>query len=217
MTAAARDPNPNLNPMTETSGNNPTAMNRGPWTSNEITTLRNNAHHGATHIANLLNRTPWSVRRAAHRLRISLRPPGEHRGRILGETHPGQLPRPVRATYLANPDLATTVHAELHQALTNPPPLCPLCARWEVRPGHETCRVCELDALTAAHHRKMAEERAQRRVDALRQQRSRENRTAARQQATGRPTATPTPAPDPNHTHVIPSRPANAHSPEDTP
>lgn len=174
MTAAARDHNPTLNPMT--TEHNDASMKRGPWTSGEITTLRDNAHHGAKHIAYLLNRPTRSVQLAAYRLRISLRPPGERRGRILGETHPGQLPRPVRATYLANPDLATSVHAELHQALTNPAPLCPLCARWEVRPGHETCRVCELDALTAAHHRKMAEERAQRRVDALRQQRSRENR-----------------------------------------
>lgn len=210
----ARDTTPTLTTM---NGNEPQAMNRGPWTLHEVTTLRTHAHLGATHLAHLLNRTPWSVRRAAHRLRISLRPTGERRGRILGETHPGQLPRPVRATYLANPDLATQVHAELHQALTNPAPLCPLCARWEVRPGHETCRVCELDALSNAHMKRMAEERAQRRVDALRQQRSRENRTAARQQATGRPTATPTPEPDPNHTHVIPSRPADAHSPEDTP
>lgn len=161
----------------ETSSNEPEATNRGPWTSTEVATLRTQAHLGADQLATILNRTTWSVRRAAFRLRISLRPTGERRGSVLGETKPGHIPIAIRRRYLDQPALATKTEAEIRQAATDPLPLCPLCARYPVRHPLPVCRACHLDGLVAAHRERQSIEDAQRRLDAIRQARSRANRT----------------------------------------
>src|SRR5262245_59758325 len=54
------------------------------WKSGEIAVLRNMVSMGAEAVAVELGRSVSSVRMQAHRQGISLRPPGEKRGRTMG-------------------------------------------------------------------------------------------------------------------------------------
>jgi hypothetical protein len=59
-------------------------MKSGPWTTTEVAYLRDNRELGAAALAELLDRSQWSVRSAAKRQRISLRRPRDARGRLFG-------------------------------------------------------------------------------------------------------------------------------------
>ena len=60
------------------------AMKR-PWTTTEVAYLRDNRELGARLLCELMGRSLWSVRKAAHYHRISLRRPRDGRGRLFGE------------------------------------------------------------------------------------------------------------------------------------
>jgi len=57
-------------------------MVRRLWTTGELLVLRGNRELGARAIAEILDRSESSVRRAAHRDGISLRRPRDKRGRL---------------------------------------------------------------------------------------------------------------------------------------
>lgn len=152
-----------------------TAGQKRPWTLTEINTLRTHAHLGATHLAELLNRTPKAIRQAAHRHRIPLRPPGETRGLVLGQPRGHTLPTTMRTTMLT-PTTAQTVDRDARTWHTLP--TCPICAARPVRPGKDACDLCTIAALTAAYEARTAVLIAQQANAAARQRRSRALRNA---------------------------------------
>ena len=141
-------------------------MDSQPWTSKEVARLRALAHHGAEHAATELGRTTASVRRAAHRHRISLRQRGERRGVILGQPRGTSFLTPthqsnqlaalttIRAEHLAGRlDMARIEQLANRTALlANGTPLCPNCARNpQERLQTGLCHDCHLHALAQAH------------------------------------------------------------------
>jgi hypothetical protein len=158
--------------MEQTHDNNTTTTTR-PWTTTELTTLQTHAHLGAHHLAALLNRSLWSIRCAAADHRISLRPPGEHRGSILGQPRGTTIDPTIRERITAHPALAMVIDAEARAALTGQQTLCPNCATWPVAPGRDCCRPCWINGLTEAHRHQLAIELAQRANARARQEKHR--------------------------------------------
>jgi hypothetical protein len=143
---------------------------RTPWTTTELHTLTTHAHLGANHLAQLLGRTPHAIRLQAARHRITLRPPGETRGIVLGQPRGTTIPTHIRARYIQTPQLATLIELDI---LTVTRPLCPLCATHPQEARTGICRVCHLTALTAAHETRTAIETAERNLAAARQRKHR--------------------------------------------
>lgn len=162
-----------------------------PWSSSELSRLRQLAHLGQEGAAIALGRTPRSVRRAADRYNISLRRPGETRGLVQGQ------PRGVSFAQLARENQKLAVLRELRQdliagevdvrsiyliasrkmKLARGAQLCPGCA---VNPQEhdETglCRDCHLIALADAHRGDSAMKHAQRELWRERQRKVRRKR-----------------------------------------
>lgn len=65
--------------------NHPDKTGGRPWSTQEVAQLREFASLGAESVAELLDRSVWSVRMQAARLRISLRRTGSRAGRVLGQ------------------------------------------------------------------------------------------------------------------------------------
>lgn len=131
-----------------------------PWTSRELAELRRLAPLGAATVAALLERSIASVKMAAHRHRISLRPEGERRGLVLGQPRSGSLVssvrriaflRQLREDVLAGK--ADVVRMERRiRAITHGASLCPRCS---VRPVEiertGLCEDCHVEELAWAH------------------------------------------------------------------
>lgn len=152
------------------------APKQRPWTQTDLAYLRANNTLGATHLAELLNRTPTAIRQTAHRHHISLRPPGETRGLVLGQPRATQLPTPIRQAML-NPTTNRQITQDAQAILTGAQ-LCPLCARWPIHPGRTWCDPCQTAALTTAYELHTARLQAQQAHTAARQRRSRALRNA---------------------------------------
>lgn len=152
------------------------------WTSAELAELRQNAHLGAVAVAAILGRPVWSVRKAAQRHRVSLRPTGERRGHLLGQPRdrswvqqvgadPGALAR-IREEVLAG-DLDL---AELEARVTRRPvrPICPACGqREQERIGTGLCEPCHARGLARAHREERDRREARRELWRARQEKHR--------------------------------------------
>jgi hypothetical protein len=150
-----------------------------PWTTSEVATLRKMAPLGAQAIASMLERSTKAVRRQAERLRISLRTPGEVRGRILGQPRGVSFARDRGVLGTLREDvLAGRVDPALierrAQLLAAGAPLCPSCA---VRPVEVEstgwCTPCHLRDLAEAHAMEADRITEQRHLDAERQRKHR--------------------------------------------
>ena len=127
--------------------------------------MRDNARLGAAGVARILGRSGRSVRCAASRHRVSLRPPGSRRGCVLGQPFGAILDPAVRA------ELLDSKRAELIAARMLEPEdeLCPFCARRPIRVASTgMCKVCHLKRLASKHREVQEEEEAQRDLFAAR-------------------------------------------------
>lgn len=160
------------------------------WTSGEIQKLRNNAHLGAQACATILGRSVKSVKQKAQRERISLRPPGERRGLLLGQAKhaawmdqgvisPGRL-REMREQAIAGElDLGRLERIIVDRVRNPHRPLCPWCGtRPAERQTTGLCEPCHLRELARAHREEAERAAARRELDAARQQASRARRRA---------------------------------------
>lgn len=159
-----------------------------PWHSTEVVFLRQNAHLGVGALAGLLGRSVRSVKQAAYRHRISLRPPGERRGTVLGQPRGTSFldaraagARVQRLRVLREAALAGIVDPVALERrvrlLVDGAPLCPGCAMDPIEV--ETtglCRACHLDALAEAHRAEMRVHAAQRALWVERQRKVRSRR-----------------------------------------
>ncbi len=153
-----------------------------PWTSKELGELRRLAPLGAETIAELLERSVWSVRKQAQRIRISLRPEGERRGTVLGQPRGVSMLADARRTrqlrQLREDVLAGRVdvaRAERRgRAIALGRTDCPSCS---VRPieveSTGFCEDCHLEALALGHALEADRAEAQRGVDRERQRKHR--------------------------------------------
>lgn len=162
------------------------------WTSQELAILRQNAHHGAEYIAQVLNRSLPSVKRQAQRHRISLRKPGERRGIILGQPGRVRWAEQVRAgvpierleqlrqqVLDGQVDMATLEAKVRERIHGRPKPLCPACSeRPQERSTTGLCEVCHWRELARAHRLEADRAAARRDLDAARQEASRARRAA---------------------------------------
>lgn len=169
------------------------------WTSSEVQALRDNAHMGADAIALMLGRSVKSVKAAANRLRISLRPQGEQRGHLLGQPRASswgsrkahgitsERLELIRKDVLAgNTDMNALEARVLEIALGDRTrPVCPSCgARPQERKSTGLCEVCHLRALAQAHRDDEAKRDAQRELWRARQEASRLRRSKEANAAT---------------------------------
>jgi hypothetical protein len=115
------------------------------------------AHLGAQECARRLGRTVWSVRQAAARNRISLRPIGERGGRLLGQPRRHHLPREQREALLSsrNYDRLLAAYTDL---MLGKGELCPACGKRPVSTRDGFCSVC--------HARRLADMAAERAAEA---------------------------------------------------
>jgi ribosomal protein L37AE/L43A len=157
------------------------------WTSQELATLRNQAHLGAEYVAQVLNRSVPSVKRQAQRHRISLRKPGEGRGIVLGQPRGVKWVDQVRAgvpierlnllreqVVSGEIDMATLERKAREAVEGKPKPTCPACSQRPVeRSTTGLCEVCHWTYLARAHRDEADRAEARRRLDAARQEKSR--------------------------------------------
>jgi len=135
------------------------------WTTGEIKVLRENAQLGASELARRLGRSRRSVRSAAERVGISLRPPGVRTGTLMGQPHGMSLRRDMREALLACPHLL-----EERARMDRDAELCPSCARRTINvPATGLCRPCHMRHLADAHREALAELHAGRELWAERQ------------------------------------------------
>ena len=118
-------------------------MSKRAWTTTELVCLRENRELGAAALAELLDRSLWSVKRAAYRQRISLRRPGDARGHVLGQPRALQLSAGAREAIRAAPDL----YAE-RLRVSRDSSLCPECAYRPIQvESSGLCRSCHAEHL----------------------------------------------------------------------
>ena len=148
-----------MNDTTVIRGSKTPVLKSRPWTTAEIAELRRVATLGAETAAELLGRSVASVKGAARRHRISLRPAGERRGLALGQpkgtkAYPIQrlrFLRQLRADVLAGRVDVARMERRV-RAITRGEPLCPECARRPVEVEQTgLCEDCHLDRLAWAH------------------------------------------------------------------
>lgn len=152
--------------------------------------MRANANLGAKAVATLLGRSVKSVKQKAQRERISLRPVGERRGLILGQTRdkswmdqsgmaPARLAE-IREQAIAGEIDLGKLEQQIRAAVRNPRrPLCPWCSTRHVeRQTTGLCEPCHLRELARAHRDEAERAAARRDLDAARQQASRARRRA---------------------------------------
>lgn len=172
---------------------NPRIYN-GPWSSKELQTLRQMAQYGAETIAGLLGRSVASVQRMAYRQRVSLRPKGERRGRVLGEPRDisfrqaralGEHLRileQLRSEVLEGKVDPSRLESEVRRraAVAAGAELCPGCTRNPQETPTGFCRDCHLKSLADAHRHEEIQKAAQRDLWRERQRKVRRNKAAAR-------------------------------------
>ena len=138
---------------------------KSSWTSGEIQRLRNLASLGAGPVAEELGRSIQSVRAAANRHRISLRPEGERRGTVLGQ--PRGVSLKAARTAEASLQAIEDVRAAIANGLVDPgdleravrrrrrlllgEPLCPGCGRNPIERETGLCDDCHWRGMADAH------------------------------------------------------------------
>lgn len=170
-------------------------MSQG-WTSSEIRTLRENASLGITALTLLLGRSKASIKAAANRYRISLRPPSEQRGIILGQPRgvawmdqvksgisPERLAAIRQEALNGELDLASLEDRVRNQGSDKSRPTCPACS---ARPQDHTstglCSVCHMRALAQAHRENHIVDDAKRELWRAKQEASRARRSTLRKE-----------------------------------
>lgn len=119
---------------------------RRPWTTAEIASLRENRELGAAALAELLDRSVWSVRHAAYRFGVSLRRPGVACGYRIGKPHGVVLSGELRAAIAKAPELCQDVVDRSRAERSTP--ICPDCGRRPVEVlTTGLCRSCHIDLL----------------------------------------------------------------------
>ncbi len=151
------------------------------WTTTEIARLRRLAPLGARSAAEILERSVWSVRKAAQRHRISLRPEGERGGVVLGQPRGMSFVKHPALRRVREEALSRTVSVEELERRTAAD-LCPRCGRRPIhvdakglpRNASGFCRSCHLRHLAAGHvEEAAAAEEARRELDRERQRKHR--------------------------------------------
>lgn len=134
-------------------------MSARPWTVAEVDRLREHADCGVKGVAQLLNRTPASVQAKARQEGISLRRPGERRGKVRGESSRGSLPPELRNELLEDPRVWGYVEASRDLRIGRRS-ICPSCvARPAIVQSTGLCRPCHDMVLVEGHqHHKAARE-----------------------------------------------------------
>ena len=163
---------------------------KGPWTTQELNILRKMAQLGAPAVAEVLGRDESTVRKMAHRQRISLRRPGSTRGLIMGQPRGVGLEDlrrlqvnlefwyAMREKAVAGKLDITRIEeiAGRERAIANGAPLCPSCT---LNPQEVEmtglCRDCHVRKLADAH-KFATESSAQRELWAERQAKVRRRR-----------------------------------------
>jgi hypothetical protein len=113
-------------------------MSKRAWTTTELARLQENRELGAAALADLLDRSLWSVKRAAYRQRISLRRPGDARGHVLGQPRTLRLRADVREALRSAPDLYAQRLWVSREAS-----ICPDCAHRSIQVETSgLCRPC---------------------------------------------------------------------------
>jgi hypothetical protein len=122
----------------------------------EVAALRKNARQGVAYVADLLDRSPASVRAQAKRQRISLRRRGSRRGVCLGQPRGESWTVDAKARELRSLvitgalDMGRAEREIVEDLEGRSAPLCPQCAQRPQRnPRTGLCQVC--------HNRRLAE------------------------------------------------------------
>ena len=140
-----------------------------PWTTGELAILRTHAHLGAACVADLLGRSVSSVKNAAYRNRISLRPRGCRRGLILGQPRGVSLRREVRESLVRD---RRDELLERRAKVDADAALCPCCAKRPARHSRTGyCTPCAIEHQTAAYEELTASDAAMQKAWAARQRR----------------------------------------------
>lgn len=161
--------------------------NSREWTSTEVAILRDNAGLGVAALSLILGRSVKSVETAAARHRISLRKPGERRGKILGQPASGRwVDQPadssrlaaIRADVLSGlvsmGDLERRIRERIHGPAR---PLCPSCGqREQEKASTGLCEPCHLRELARAHRDEVDRQAARRDLWQARQEKHRSKR-----------------------------------------
>lgn len=143
-----------------------------PWTTKELSRLREVARLGAAGAARTLGRSVHSVKSAAKRHRISLRRPGSRRGRVLGEARGLTLPAEIRDDFLTGTVDAGLVARRVQT--DGDAEMCPCCGRRPRRVrATGLCTVCHRERIIERHRECIDELVAKRQVDRLKQQKHR--------------------------------------------
>ena len=139
-----------LDHMTADEVMTPSGESNHHWTTGDLAFLRANSSLGAQALSDLMERSLWSVKNAAHRHRISLRRTGSRRGAILGQPRGCSVCAELRSDVMTGKVdqelLARRVEVERHASM------CPDCGR---RPAQVAksglCRICHSQRLSEAH------------------------------------------------------------------
>lgn len=151
--------------------------NQRLWTLKELDAIRSMANLGAEVIAESLDRSVWSVRKMAYRMRISLRRTGNRTGLVMGQprgvswaagVHESgriaalkQLRELIRHGKVDIENLELQARRELR--LIEGAPLCPNCvARPQEVEKTGLCTDCHFRSLADAHRSNIERQGAQR-------------------------------------------------------
>lgn len=154
------------------------------WTVAEIAKLRESAHLGIEALEHILERPRWSIKKAAQRHRISLRPRGERRGHILGQPTRGSwtdqagadriLLAQIRQEALDGDLDMAKLEARIMEAITSRKPICPSCGkRPQERGSTGLCEPCHSRLLAWAHRDERDRREAKRELWRARQEKHR--------------------------------------------
>lgn len=149
-----------------------------PWTARELAELRRLAPLGAEECARRLGRSVHSVKCAARRHGISLRPPGEPRGRLLGQRRGQRLEPEQRAALLRVRPEVLEAWRELRAGRGL---LCPGCGYRPASRPDGLCSVCHERALADAAMEELARAEEERRRWRARQRLHRERERLRRE------------------------------------
>lgn len=148
----------------------------------ELNTLRVRAKDGAAAVAAATGRSIASVKSAANRYRISLRPTSERRGKVLGEPRDGYRTEQqhIRDGILSGDVDPIRLEAHLQHIADDMrgvrQQLCPACTARPIEKATGLCTTCHTRALTEAYRHAAGEKAAERELVNERQRRSRRKR-----------------------------------------
>jgi hypothetical protein len=160
-----------------------------PWTTVDLDDLRRLAGSPVEEIVAALGRSAKSIHRAAERHGISLRRPGEHRGRVLGvPPEIAALARTVRVLEQIRADVRAgavdaTRMVRLIKLTKAGAPLCTCGLRPQEVVATGLCLNCHARSLAHAHAHDLDRVEARRELDAERQRKHRRRRAGGKEKS----------------------------------